>query len=58
MPPPAQHRLPLVCEPREQFQLTAFYDVSDIYSEYMTHQLLDAVHTRACTGIKKTPIIP
>ena len=49
-----QHRLPLGCEPREQFQLTA-YDVSGIHSEYMTHQLLDAVHTRACTGIKKRP---
>ena len=48
-----QHRLPLGCEPREQFQLTVSYDVSGIHSEYMTHQLLDAVHTRACTGIKK-----
>ena len=41
---------------REQFQLTVSYDVSGIHSEYMTHQLLYAVHTRACTGIKKTPI--
>ena len=31
------------------------YDVSGIHSEYMTHQLLDAVHKRACTGIKKRP---
>ena len=36
----------------EQFQLTVSYDVSVIHSEYMTHQLLDAVHTRACKGIK------
>ena len=36
---------------RDQFQLTASYDVSGIHSEYMTHQLLDAVQTRACTGI-------
>ena len=40
---------------REQFKLTVSYDVSGIHSEYMTHQLLDAVHTRACTGIKKRP---
>ena len=50
-----QHRLPLGCEPREHFKLTVSYDVSSIHSEYMTHQLLDAVHTRACTGIKKPP---
>ena len=55
MPPPAANRLPLGCEPREQFQLIASYDVSGIHSEYMTHQLLDAVHTRACAGIKKRP---
>ena len=48
-----QHRLPLGCELRERFKLTVSYDVSSIHSEYMTHQLLDAVHTRACTGIKK-----
>ena len=47
-----QHRLTLGCEPREQFQLTFSYDVSGIHSEYMTHQLLHTVHTRACTGIK------
>ena len=52
-----QRRLPLGCEPREQFQLTASYDVSGIHSEYMTHQVLDAVHTRACTGIKKRPYL-
>ena len=45
----------LGCEPRERFKLTVFYDVSGIHSEYMTHQLLDGVHTRACTGIKKRP---
>ena len=39
----------------EQFQLIVSYDVSGIHSEYMTHQLLDVVHTRVCTGIKKRP---
>ena len=27
-----QHRLPLGCEPRKQFQLTASYDVSGIHN--------------------------
>ena len=62
MPPPAatQAAARLWTAPvvREQFQLTASYDVSGIHTEYMTHQLLDAVHTRASTGIKKTPITP
>ena len=49
MPPPA------ATVAREEFQLTASYDVSGIHSEYMTHQLLDVVHTRACTGIKRRP---
>ena len=52
-PPPATQAAARVA--REQFQLTASYDVSGIRSEYMTHQLLDAVHTRVCTGIKKRP---
>ena len=59
MPPPAATqaaaRLWTARVAREQFQLTVSYDVSGIRSEYMTHQLLDAVHTRACTGIKKRP---
>ena len=59
MPPPAATqaaaRLWTVRVAREQFQLTVSYDISGIHSEYMTHQLLDAVHTRARTGIKKRP---
>ena len=59
MPPPAATqaaaRLWTARVAREQFQLTVSYDVSGIHSEYMTHQLLDAVHTRACMGIKKRP---
>ena len=59
MPPPAATQaaaqLWTARVAREQFQLTVSYDVSGIHSEYMTHQLLDAVHTRACTEIKKRP---
>ena len=59
MPPPAATqaaaRLWTARVAREQFQLTVSYDVSGIHSEYMTHQLLDAVHTRGCTGIKERP---
>ena len=55
MPPPAATQAAARCELREQFQRTTSYDVSGIHSEYMTHQLLDAVHTRVCTGIKKRP---
>ena len=56
MPPPAATqaaaRLWTARVAREHFQLTVSYDVSGIHSEYMTHQLLDALHTRECTGIK------
>ena len=59
MPPPtstqAATRLWTAQVARELFQLTVSYDVSGIHSEYMTHQLLDAIHMRACTGIKKRP---
>ena len=59
MPPPAATqaatRLWTAQVAREEFQLTVSYDASGIHSECMTHQLLDAVHTRACTGIKKRP---
>ena len=59
MPPPAATqaaaRLWTARVAREQFQLTVSYDDSGIHSEYMTHQLLDAVHTRVYTGIKKHP---
>ena len=59
MPPPAATqaaaRLWTARVARELFQLTVSYDVSGMHSEYMTHQLLDTVHTRACTGIKKRP---
>ena len=57
MPPPAATqaaaRLWTARVARKQFKLTVSYDVSGSHGEYMTHQLLDAVHTRACTGIKK-----
>ena len=59
MPPPAAGqaaaRLWTARVARKQFQLTVSYDVGGIHSEYMTHQLLDTIHTRACTGIKKRP---
>ena len=50
-----QHRLPLGCEPArvaQQLQLT----VSDVVSGVQNAtELIDAVHTRACTGTKKRP---
>ena len=53
-----QHRLPLGCEPHEW--LVAASTVSDVVSGVQNateqcisrFQLIDAVHTRACTGIK------
>ena len=55
MPPPAETQAAARLWTARAVSAQGSYDVSGIHSEDMTHQLLDAVHMRACTGIKKRP---